>query len=536
MVRTYAELQRDLRQVQRTVNLAAAIPAFLRDRVTAVRAEEEIQKALEHREENFLKLAETRIYENPASPYRKLLSMAGCEYADLKENVLRHGLESTLERLAREGVYFTTNEYKGKQEVVRGGASFRVCPEDFVRAGPIRGFLIQSSGTTNAPISSITELDRFAEEPFEMALLFSAHNLYSYCHAVYDGILPVAGGVKYLLIYTKLGVPVDRWFAQKVPVNSRAEGWYHYLTTHVIVATAKWCQRGVPGPEFVAIPEIQRIVDWVSARNKRGIACCIKTAASNAHRIAQAAWERGISLQGTRFIVGGEPFTDAKREVIERSGAKAIGRYSFGGGGNVGVGCVNPLYTDEMHVGEHRLALIRQPQPLVVDGPPIHPLLFTTLSSRYKRFLLNVANGDYAQLEKRVCGCALEKVGLKLHLHHIRSYEKFTSEGMNYFYGDLFELFEKVLPAEFGGGAGDYQLVEEEDDQGQTRLSLVVNPSVRDLDEERLLSRLRAALSQGSRGNRFMTELWQGVGIFRVVRKTPYASGRGKILPLQIRH
>jgi hypothetical protein len=128
----------------------------------------------------------------------------------------------------------------------------------------------------------------------------------------------------------------------------------------------------------------------------------------------------------------------------------------------------------------------------------------------------------------------LEKAGLPLHLYNIRSFEKFTSEGMNYFYGDLYELFERNFPCEFGGGPGDYQLMEEEDGNGQTRLTLVVDPSVGSVDENMVLQRLRAALSNGSRGNRFMTKVWESAGTFRITRQKPHASPRGKILPLHI--
>jgi hypothetical protein len=143
-------------------------------------------------------------------------------------------------------------------------------------------------------------------------------------------------------------------------------------------------------------------------------------------------------------------------------------------------------------------------------------------------------NGDYATFSERSCGCALEKAGLRLHLHRIRSYEKFTSEGMNYFYGDLFDLLEKTLPAEFGGGPGDYQLVEEEDTNGQTRLTLVVHPQVGSVEDRKLLSRLQDGLGWGSRGNRFQAKIWQAVGTLRVRRAIPHASPRGKILPLHI--
>jgi hypothetical protein len=107
---------------------------------------------------------------------------------------------------------------------------------------------------------------------------------------------------------------------------------------------------------------------------------------------------------------------------------------------------------------------------------------------------------------------------------------------MNYFYGDLFELFERILPTEFGGGPGDYQLVEEEDSYGQTRLSLLVDPAVGMLDETRLLARVHDAIAQGSRGNHFMSRVWQDSGTFRIKRAMPHASGRGKVLPLHVIH
>jgi hypothetical protein len=106
---------------------------------------------------------------------------------------------------------------------------------------------------------------------------------------------------------------------------------------------------------------------------------------------------------------------------------------------------------------------------------------------------------------------------------------------MNYSATDLFELLEQTLPREFGGGPGDYQLVEEEDHAGQTRLTLMVHPAVTGFDEAKLLSRLQQGVAQGSRNNRFMSKLWQDAGTFRMLRQAPYASARGKILPLHIK-
>jgi hypothetical protein len=533
----YQQLKSDLGNVKRTLSLTAALPWFFRERLTLQQAKDEIKRILDIREKRFLELVRSEVYERPESPYLRLLNHAGCEFADLQARVNRYGLEATLAKLAAEGVYFTSEEFKGKTPVVRGRQSFRVSPGDFEFSAITPGFTIQSSGTTNRPIRSQSHLNYLAFRAPITAVFFSSHNLFSYSHAMYEAILPGAGGINNLLIYAKLGIAAERWFARKIPVNNWLEGQYHFLTTYLIVLNGKWFGPGFPTPEMIDIMDVHRIVAWVIDNNQNGKLCCITTAASNATRIARNAWEMGVSLAGTKFIVSGEPFTETKRALIERVGASGISRYAFGGGASVGFGCANPALSDDVHVDKTRLALISHPIPLSEEGPPIYPLLLTSLyPSATSRLLVNVENGDYATLETRDCHCAMGDAGFNLHVQHIRSYEKFTSEGMNYFYGDLFELFEQLLPAEFGGGPGDYQLVEEEDSRGQSRLTLVVHPEVGDLDEAKALARLRSALASGSQRNRFMSEMWQGAGTFRIRRAVPYASARGKILPLHIKH
>lgn len=533
----YARAGSALRETGRTAALAAGLDDFLREPVTLSQAEDKIKRDLEKREENFLRVAERGIYARPDSPYLKLLDMAGCAFADLAAHVRSHGLEKTLAKLAREGVYLTSDEFRGKKPAVRGRETFQFFPADFLSAGPSPGIAIQTGGTRSAPLRSALTPARLAEQTHELAVLFAAHGLRGRSQAIYDAVLPSSGGVKFLLIYAKMGVRVERWFARPMPAHSRAGAWRHYLTTRMIVLLGNMRGHGFPRPDFAGQAEIERIVDWAAEKNRRGAACCLKTGAGNACRIANAAWEKGVSLAGTKFLVGGEPFTDAKREAIERAGARAIPRYSFGEGGSVGLGCAAPVHTDEVHVSEQRLALIAHPRPVAQTdgaGAPIHPLLFTTFAPHEVRLLFNVENGDYAAAEKRDCGCPLERLGLTLHLHRIRSFEKLTSEGMNYFYGDLFELFETILPAEFGGAPGDYQLVEEEDDRGQTRLSLLVHPAVGELDEAKLFSRVQSALAGGHGWNRVTARLWEDYRTVRIVRKAPRASARGKILPLHI--
>jgi hypothetical protein len=108
--RDFAQLQSNLQGVSRLIR---AIPRFLRERITLQQAEEEIKKTFDHRERRFLELVRRQIFERPTSPYRKLLRVAGCEFSDLQMLVRRSGVEAALKQLAREGVYLTSDEFKG---------------------------------------------------------------------------------------------------------------------------------------------------------------------------------------------------------------------------------------------------------------------------------------------------------------------------------------------------------------------------------------------------------------------------------------
>jgi hypothetical protein len=513
--------------------VAFALPRFFRERMTPQQAEEETKRLLNTRVERFLELVRTQVYEHPDSVYLRLLKHAGCEFADFQAQVHQHGLEKTLVKLATEGVYLTSDEYKGKRDVVRGRLSFRVYPRDFEPKVTSAGFTIASSGTSNAPVSTFSSLEWRALRIIGTAITYAAHDVFSRSYAVYQPIL--SGRVGAVLIRGKIGIATDRWFAPKLPINSWLEGKYHYLSTCWVLMMANWFGPGIAKPEFLEPGDVRPIVEWVLQKKREGRKCCIRTVYSNAVRIARCALEMGVALEGTIFDGGGEPLTDSKRALMERAGARVLTHYAFGGNVSAGLGCSHPAFTDEVHVHQSLLALVENPKPLdPASSLPIYPLMGTTLHPSAPRLLLNVENGDYGIMVRRDCGCVLERVGFTQHLYGIRSFEKLTCEGMNYGGTDLFELLEDTLPSEFGGGPGDYQLVEEEDTNAQTRLTLVVHSQVGHLDESRVLGRLRTALSNGSRDDRFMAGVWEKAGTFRVRRGIPYASPRGKILPLYI--
>lgn len=513
--------------------LTAGLRTFFMHPITLEQGKANIKTALARREEQFLEVVRTHIYGHDSHPYLELLKHAGCDFEDIRNHVRQHGIENTLTRLAREGVYLTSDEYKGKKDVVRGQRLFRVSPGDFEPRWRSPGFAIQSSGTKNRPVRSFISLDWLEVRSWAMGVFFASHDLLSRSHALYDAILP-GSGVNHLLINAKLGRPTERWFARSIPSNTPFARVYHHLTTYLIVLAGKQWGAGLPRPEFIGLEDLQLIVRWIEQKRRDRVPLQITTIVSSAVRLAQAARQASVSLEGVKFVVSGEPFTEAKRNVIESAGSRAVPHYAYGGGINAGFGCANPVDIDEVHVNRHMLAIVAHPKPIISNQVEIRPLLCSTIRPEAPRILLNVESGDYGLLTERECGCELGSLGLNLHLSQIRSYEKFTSEGMNYFYGDLFEFVEDTLPREFGGGPGDYQLVEEEDNEGLTRLIMIVHPRVGKIDDERLLSRLRERLRQGPKDLRFVARLWEDAGTLRVRRATPYSSGRGKILPLHL--
>lgn len=518
--------------------LPFAVRRFLHERLSLVSAGSRLKSELENRELRFLELIRARVYAVPGSPYKKLLDYAGCELGDIESCLNKTGLEETLKELARSGVYLTPREYKGRQDVERGRLSFRVYTKDLVpprRYGAAAG-VNQSSGTTNKPRSSVSSFDWWREESPAMALFLDAHGLLSSRMAAYEPMLgSLAAGITFFLMTARLGVPVDRWFARPVPVNNWLEDLYFRLTSHEIALAGQWFGPGFARPEVTPAGDIDRIVRWVERGRKEGFTTCIRTVASNAARIAQVADEIGASLEGCTFIASGEPVTKAKRCVIEKVGGTVTVLWGYWPTGTVGVGCGRPAYGDEMHVMRHSLAVIEHPEPITdAIGEPVHPLLFTTLYPSAAQLEINVANGDHAVLSERNCGCPMHEAGLTLHAHHVGSFEKFTSEGLAFPFDDLYELLDTTLPDKFGGGVGDYQLVEEEGMSGRTHVTLLVDPSVGPIRESSLLDFLTAEFAAGSRSKGFMAGVWRDSGTFRIRRESPTATSRGKVLPLRV--
>jgi hypothetical protein len=194
--------------------------------------------------------------------------------------------------------------------------------------------------------------------------------------------------------------------------------------------------------------------------------------------------------------------------------------------------CGRPSTDDEVHVVSDKVTFLQR--EVVLEGGTRVPALFvTTLRWNAPKVMLNVEIGDYAVFGRRPCGCIWETVGFTEHLSTIRSYEKLTSEGMQFVGADLITLLEDVLPARFGGGPTDYQFVEEERD-GLTGVSLVISPSIGPLREDDVRAAVLGGLASRDAAHRMMTALWRDAGTLRVERREPYATNAGKVLAMHV--
>lgn len=104
---------------------------------------------------------------------------------------------------------------------------------------------------------------------------------------------------------------------------------------------------------------------------------------------------------------------------------------------------------------------------------------------------------------------------------------------MTFLDADLIRALEEVLPARFGGGPTDYQLAEEETEEGHPRLRLLVHPAVGEIDPVAVAQAFLTAISPGSGVERVMGLLWRDAGFLQVERGAPEASRGGKILHLR---
>jgi hypothetical protein len=231
----------------------------------------------------------------------------------------------------------------------------------------------------------------------------------------------------------------------------------------------------------------------------------------------------------------GEPVTEARLAAIRRTGAEVGVRYAIIECSSIGHGCLAPEAPDEVHFLGDLHALIQRGLDVEVQGLPADALFLSSLRLSAPYVLLNVSMGDEAIVDRRACGCPLERFGWRTHLRTVRSHEKLTAAGMTVLDSDVIRILEEVLPGRFGGGPTDYQLVETAEGSGDSRLRLIAHPALGQLDETALIDTFLCAVARRGGAEAIMAQMWRDARLLRVERRPLHTTGTGKILHLHVR-
>ena len=498
---------------------------FLRAQQSVQEARDLVRRSLDERDENFLAMAARTIYAVPRSPYRRLLEHARCELGDLSQDVRAHGLEATLTKLRTAGVYVSFEEFKGRRPIVRDGVVFETRPEDFDSPLLTGGYRVRTSGSTGAATPMWISLRSLADRIPHTLLAFDAHGLLGVPCAMWREA-PPAPAIGMILEEAPMGQRYERWFAPPLR-RSLSSTISSRLVTDAIVSVARSAGVRLPRPERLAYDQAGTVARWAA----RHPVCVVRTGLSNAVRVARAATEDGIDLRGTAFVGAGEPVTPAKVSAIGRAGGAWISNYTVSEAGRLGVPCARGADTTDVHFADHVAAVITHPRAVPGTDQTVDTFHFSSLLPGSPKILLNTETDDYGVIEPRSCGCALEAVGLTRHVRDIFSFQKLTGEGVSLVGSDMVRILEEELPRVFGGTSVDYQLVEEEDPDGFTRLTLVISPRVAIESEARVVEAVLQALGDSGLG-RDVRSIWARSGAMRVRRAEPTVTQGGKVRPL----
>jgi len=512
---------------------AWGLRGFLRQTITLEEARAIVRRRMAERETNFLRLVEKGIFGYPRSPYLPLLKLAQVELGDIQNMVRDKGLEDTLRALREAGVYVTFEEFKGREPIVRHGQVIPVQARDFDNPYLKPHYYARSGGTTGAGTRVPIDLDHLTAQAPNLMLAHHAHGLLGVPKAIWLSILPNSSGVNVTLRLARFGQVPKKWFSPVVASDLRPS-LRSRLATKYIVAMGRLVGVPIPQPEPLSLDQAGVLARWMANTLKTHGSCLLITQPSKALRLCIAAREEGLDLTGAAFLVGGEPPTPAKAQAMTEVGARGLPGYWLTEVGAVGLGCVHPADLNDVHLFKDCVALIQYAREVPGSGITVDAFHFTTLLPTAPKLMLNVESDDYGVIETRSCGCPLESYGFTEHVRHIRSFRKLSGEGVTLVGSEMLHILEEVLPARFGGSPLDYQLLEEEDEQGFTRLSLLINPKIDIENEGEVIEAVLEALGQGSVAAGMARAIWTQARTLCVKRIEPVWTAQGKLMPLHM--
>ena len=163
-----------LRELSSAGRFLTGLRPFLRRPLDVDEARRRLERQLALRDESLARLLQRAVFENPASPYRRLLEWAGVEPGDVAAMLREHGVTGTLERLHDAGVYVTLEEFKGYRPLQRPGLELSVRAEDFDNPLTARHYEARTGGSTGAARRLLVDLDLLEHESSYHALFLAA--------------------------------------------------------------------------------------------------------------------------------------------------------------------------------------------------------------------------------------------------------------------------------------------------------------------------------------------------------------------------
>ena len=242
------------------------LPAFLRRQITVDEARRIVRQRLERRERAFLELARRAIYAHQASPYRRLLRLAGCEYGDLVRLVTETGLEGALRTLYREGVYLTVEEFKGRRPTLRGGASINVDPAQCRNPNLSGHVWVQSSGSRGSGTVALKTLEYVRDQAVNKCLVWDAWGG-PWRLAHWD----VPGGVLTALLTSSIsGTVPERWFSPVDPWDPSLQRRGTWWSARAMRWGSRLAGRPLPIPRHVPVDDPRPIMHVDATAADRG--------------------------------------------------------------------------------------------------------------------------------------------------------------------------------------------------------------------------------------------------------------------------
>jgi hypothetical protein len=279
--------------------------------------------------------------------------------------------------------------------------------------------------------------------------------------------------------------------------------------------------------EVATLDDPLPIARWIESVRRAGQTPHLWSFSSPAVRLALAASRAGVDLSGVELSLTGEATTPARLATLRRSGARCVAWFGSTETGLITFGCLAAEGADDSHLLSdlHALVKAESEQP----GQPPGTLLITAIRPSARFILLNASLGDRAEIGESRCRCPFEEIGWTTHLRAIRSVQKLTAGGVTFLDSDAVRVLEETLPARFGGAPTDYQLLEQEQEDGRPALRLLVSPTVGAVDPDQVGEAFLSALGASSGADRVAALQWRQGGWLQVELRPPLATATGKI-------